>query len=326
MPTLQDVADRAGVTVTTVSRMLNGRVPVSPKTRKKIERAMLDLGYSPNQMARALAKRSSNLVGLIVPSARQYFFAELIQEVEAAVSRFGFQMLLCVSDQELEKEQSYYQALLGDRVRGIIMASYSAEFDQIAHSGAPMVYIERQSVGGIPCVLMDSLQGGRLAGEHLIGRGCRSLLYLSGNAAKNSVSNQRFQGFREACEAEGLPAPVCFEATWEEFISLDYTSSVRRLFAEYPGVDGIFTSNDLMAASVVRYAWHHHISIPDQLKVIGYDDTAFAQMCPLPLTTIHQPIADIADYAMDLLNRLSAGEEVPETTVFPVRLVQRSTT
>lgn len=326
MPTLQDVADRAGVTVTTVSRMLNGRVPVSQKTRDRIEQAMAELGYSPNQLARSLAKKSSNLVGLIVPSARHYFFAELIQEVEAAVSRYSCQLLLCISNQELEKERSYYQMLLGDRVRGIIMASYSAGFDRIAHPHAPMVYIERQSEVGIPCALMDSLQGGRLAGEHLIGRGCRSLLYLSGNAAKNSVSNLRYQGFREACEAAGIPAPACVEASWDEFISLDYSGSVRRLFLEHPEVDGILTSNDLMAAAVVRYALENRISVPDQVKVVGYDDTSFAGLCPLPLTTIHQPIAEIANYAVDALNRLSCGDVVPSTVLFPVYLVQRATT
>ena len=99
MATLRDVAERAGVTVTTVSRMLNGRVNVSGKTRNKIEAAMRELGYHPNEMARSLAKKQSNLIGLLVPSARQYFFAELIQEVENAVAGNGCQLLLCVSDQ-----------------------------------------------------------------------------------------------------------------------------------------------------------------------------------------------------------------------------------
>ena len=115
MATLRDVADRAGVTVTTVSRMLNGRVSVSEKTRNKIEEAMRDLGYRPNEMARALAKKKSNLIGLLVPSAKQYFFAELIQEVENAVAAQQCQLLLCISDQETEKENAYVQMLLGER-------------------------------------------------------------------------------------------------------------------------------------------------------------------------------------------------------------------
>ena len=326
MATLQDVAERAGVTITTVSRMLNGRVRVSEKTRSKIEKAMLELGYQPNEMARSLAKKSSNLIGLMVPSARQYFFAELIQEVENAVAEHQCQLLLCVSDHEVEKENAYYQMLLGNRVRGIIVASYSQGFEPYARGGAPVVYIERQPEDNTPFAMMDSLQGGRLAGEHLIGKGCRNLLYLSGNAAKNSVSNLRYEGFCAACREAGIPKPALEEAAWEEFVSLDYTETIRRIFLNHPDTDGILASNDLMASTIVRYCMKNGISIPDRLKIVGYDDTAFAALCPVPLTTVHQPISEVARYAVDCLIRRAAGETVPVSTIFPVRLVERETT
>lgn len=326
MATLQDVADRAGVTVTTVSRMLNGRVRVSKKTRDKIEKAMLELEYRPNEMARSLAKKSSNIIGLMVPSVKQYFFAELIQEVEDAVAAQQCQLLLCISDHELDKENAYYQALLGDRVRGIIVASYSQGFDELARRGAPVVYIERQSEDGTPYAMMDSFEGGRLAGEHLISKGCRKLLYLSGNASRNSVSNLRYRGFTEACSASFIPAPRLIEAEWEEFISLDYSDTIRRVFEQYPDTDGILASNDLIAATVVRYCLKKGILIPDQLKVVGYDDTSFASLCPVQLTTIHQPVREVARYAVDCVIRCAAGETVPVSAVFPVRLVERETT
>lgn len=326
MATLQDVADRAGVTVTTVSRMLNGRVRVSGKTREKIEKAMLELEYRPNEMARSLAKKSSNIIGLMVPSAKQYFFAELIQEVENAVSSQQCQLLLCISDQELEKENAYYQALLGDRVRGIIVASYSQGFENLARRGAPMIYLERQPGDGNPYAMMDSCQGGRLAGEHLISKGCRKLLYVSGNAARNSVSNLRYEGFCAACNDAGIPKPLLAEADWEEFISLDYSDSIRRVFLENPDTDGILASNDLIAATIVRYCLKNGIRIPEELKVVGYDDTSFASLCPIPLTTIHQPIAEVARYAVDCLIRCAAGETVPVRSIFPVHLVERETT
>ena len=326
MATLRDVAERAGVTVTTVSRMLNGRVNVSEKTRNKIQKAMRELRYHPNEMARSLAKKSSNIIGLMVPSAKQYFFAELIQEVENAVAANNCQLLLCVSDQETEKEKAYVQMLLGDRVRGIIVASYSQGFDRIAHAGAPVVYIERKSADGTPSAMMDHLEGGRMAGEHLIGKGCRNLAYLSGNASKNSVSGLRYTGFCTAAEQAGIARPALVESQWEEFVSLDYTETCRKLFEEHPGVDGVLTSNDLMAATVVRYCLQNGIPIPEKLKVIGYDDTSLAALCPIPLTTIHQPIGEVARYAVDCVIRISAGETVPVNSVFPVRLVERETT
>lgn len=326
MATLRDVADLAGVTVTTVSRMLNGRVNVSEKTKEKIENAMRELGYRPNEMARALAKKQSNLIGLMVPSARQYFFAELIQGVENAVAAQNCQLLLCVSDQDTKKENAYIQMLLGDRVRGIIVASYSQGFDKFIHEGSPVFYIERKSGNGIPCAMMDHVEGGRLAGEHLVGKGCRNLVYLSGNASKNSVSNLRYAGFRSAAEQAGIPSPTLVEAQWEEFLSLDYTETCRKLFEEHPQMDGLLTSNDLMAATVVRFCLKEGIRIPEKLKVIGYDDTSFAALCPIPLTTIHQPILEVARYAVDCVIRVSDGETVPVNSVFPVRLVERETT
>ena len=326
MPTLRDVAERAGVTVTTVSRMLNGRVNISEKTRGKIEQAMRELGYHPNEMARALAKKSSNLIGLLVPSARQFFFADLIQEVESAVAQRQCQLLLCVSDQSFDKERAYYQMLLGERVRGIIVASYSQHFDQIAHSGAPVVYIERRSEDGTPSLLMDSRQGGRLAGEHLAAKGCGKLLYLSGNAAKNSVSRERYEGFCAAAGAAGLAKPALVEAQWQEFVTLDYTQTIRKVFEDYPGTDGILTSNDLMAATILRYCLQNRIDVPGRLKIVGYDDTAFVSLCPIPLTTIHQPVAEIARYAVECLVRRAAGDTIPVNTVFPVQLIERETT
>lgn len=326
MATLRDVADRAGVTVTTVSRMLNGRVNVSGKTKARIEKAMRELGYQPNEMARSLAKKRSNIIGLMVPSAKQYFFSELIQEVENAVAANNCQLLLCVSDQEVEKEEAYVQMLLGNRVRGIIVASYSQGFDRIAHTGAPVVYIERKASDGTPSAMMDHLEGGRLAGDHLIRKGCRNLVYLSGNASKNSVSNLRYSGFCLSAEQAGIARPALVEAQWDEFVSLDYTETCRKLFSDHPEMDGILTSNDLMAATVVRFCLHEGIQVPEKLKVIGYDDTAFAALCPIPLTTIHQPIMEVAHYAVDCVIHISDGETVPINSVFPVRLVERETT
>ena len=174
--------------------------------------------------------------------------------------------------------------------------------------------------------MMDHEKGGRLAGEHLIGKGCRNLVYLSGNASKNSVSGLRYAGFCAAAEHAGIARPVLMEAQWEEFVSLDYTETCRKLFAEHPRMDGILTSNDLMAATVVRFCLREGIRIPEKLKVIGYDDTSFAALCPVPLTTIHQPISEVARYAVDCLIRISDGETVPVNSVFPVHLVERETT
>ncbi|MBQ9262978.1 MAG: LacI family DNA-binding transcriptional regulator [Clostridia bacterium] len=326
MATLKDVAQRAGVTVTTVSRMLNSRVRVSPETQARIQAAMQELGYYPNEMARSLARKNSSFIGLIVPSAQNYFFAELIHHIEAASESHGCKLLLCVSNQDAQKEQEYYQMLIGNKVMGVIMANYGQNFEAISRSKAPMVVFERPDNQQIPCAMTDDFQGGHLAGEHMIGKGCRHLLYLSGNAAKNNISKRRFDGLAAACAEHGLTQPALIEATWDEFVAMNYDASVSRIFQEYPNVDGVFTSNDIMAAGVVQYCRRHHISIPKKLKVVGYDDTSFAALCAMPLTTIHQPIEELARHAVECIIRRANGDAVPTTALFPVRLVERETT
>lgn len=324
MATLKDVAERAGVTVTTVSRMLNGRVNVSEATRARITAAMEEIGYYPNEMARSLTRKNSSFIGLIVPSARNYFFAEFIQHIEAAAEQKGCRLLLCVSNQDRKKEQEYYQMLLSNKVTGVIMANYSQNAPM--RGAAPMVVFEQPVCPDIPCALTDDWMGGHLAGKHLIEKGCRHLLYLSGNAEKNAISNRRFEGFAAACDEADMKRPLLIEASWEEFVSMRYDFSVSRLFREHPEADGIFTSNDIMAACVVQYCHKNNIRIPEEKKIVGYDDTSFASLCAMPLTTVHQPIEELAQYAVESTIRQANGCTVPTTTVFPVQLVERETT
>ena len=326
MPTLKDVAERAGVTVTTVSRMLNGHDCVSPATREKIRQAMREIGYFPNEMARALSKKHSNFIGLIVPSARNCFFADLIHYAEAAAQERGCKLLLCVSNQNLKKEHEYYQMLLSNKVMGVIMISFNRSLSVLSKGAAPFVVFEKPAVSGIPYAVTDDELGGRLAGEHMISRGARHLLYLSGSAGINDISRLRYDGLTQACRSAKLDDPIMVETSWDEFIDMNYDETIERIFQEYPEADGVFASNDIIAAGVLRYCRKKHIHVPRKLKIVGYDDTSFASLSPVQLTTIHQPIEEITRYAVDCLVRQAKGETIPVTTLFPVRLVARETT
>ena len=326
MATLKDVAARAGVTVTTVSRMLNGRVPVSPETRERIETAMRELGYYPNEMARSLARKSSSFIGLIVPSAENYFFAELIHHVEAAAEKYRCRLLLCVSNQDQKKEREYYRMLLSNKVMGVIMSNFSRKFDEVSRATTPFLIFDEAPDPDIPSATTDDFLGGRLAGEHLISRGCRHLVFISGNSEKNDVSRLRGEGLACACREAGLEAPAQVEADWDEFITMNYEASIERMFREYPDADGVFASNDIIAAGIVRHCLRNRIPIPKKMKVVGYDDTSFATQCAVPLTTIHQPIRELAAHAVECIVRRAKGETIPFSTRFPVRLIRRETT
>ena len=326
MATLKDVAERAGVTVTTVSRMMNGRCNVSAKTREKIESAMRELDYHPNEFARSLAKQKSNIIGLIVPSASNYFFSSIVQSVETYATEHGLKLLLCVSNLDAQKEKDYYTMLMGNKVMGIILANLTQNVDELLDLNAPLIVIERTPSPMIPSALTDNYRGGCLAAEHLIAKGCRNLLYISGNVTLNADPNRRFLGFSDTCKRFGVSEPAQIEATWEEFISMDYDDTIGKLFAQHPRVDGILASNDVMAAGVIRYCFQHGIRVPEQLKVVGYDDTTFASNCVVPLTTIHQPVDELCRFAVESIVHRSAGETVPTSVVFPVNLVERCST
>jgi len=326
MATLKDVASLAGVTVTTVSRMMNGRCNVSPATRAKIEDAMKTLGYHPNELARGLAKKSSNIIGLIVPSAQNYFFSSVIEHVEACASENGCKLLLCVSNLDAQKEKEYFNMLMANKVMGIILASHTQNIDDFIHIDAPLIVIERSPAPHVPCALTDNYNGGYLAGKHLIEKGCKKILYFSGHSTIDADPNKRILGLRDACRKADVAEPVHFDAPWEQFISMNYDATVKQLFRRYPDTDGILASNDIMAANIVRYCHRHGIRVPEQLKVIGYDDTSFAKNCTPQLTTIHQPIDELCRFAVRSILCAAAGETIPISATFPVRLVERETT
>lgn len=329
MATLKDVAERAGVTVTTVSRMLNGRVPVSEKTAQRIHQAMDELGYHPNELARSLAKKSSNFIGLIVPSAKNYFFGSVIHSIEHYATANDCKLLLCVSNLETQKEKEYFNMLMSNKVMGVILASHTQDLEDMVDLiglDAPLVTIDRVLSNTIPSACPDNYSGGFIGAEHLIDRGCRKLVYVGSSTGFNMDANKRYLGMRDACRKHGFELLGSVDAVEEQFISMDYHEPVEKAFERYPDLDGILTSNDIIAAAAVRYCRHHGIDVPGQVKIVGYDDSTLAIHCLPQLTTIHQPVDDICRYAVESIIKAAAGEVIPTTAVFPVKLIQRETT
>lgn len=326
MATLKDVAQRAGVTVTTVSRMLNDRARISEKTRLRIQAAMEELDYHPNELARSLAKKNSHFIGLIVPSADNFFFSCVIASVERHASASGYKLLLCVSNHEIQKEKEFFSMLLGSKVAGIILASHTQNLEEFADVDAPVITIDRTVSPRIPSACADNHYGGCIAAEHLIARGCRRLLYVSGSAHLDMDANKRYLGFQDACRRLGVSKPSAVDAAERQFVRMDYQETVAAIFRNHPDVDGILCSNDVIAAEIIQYCRRHEIDIPGRLKLIGYDDTRLASLCSPQLTTIHQPVEDICRYAVESIIHASSGRVVPTCAVFPVTLVERETT
>lgn len=326
MATIKDVADYAGVSVTTISRMFNNRVNISEKTRNKIKAAMKELDYQPNEIAQSLTKKKSNFIGLIVPSARNFFYSQVIEFIEYYAEKKGYKLLLCISNHEMQKEIEYFSMLKANKVAGIIIASRTQNLQDYLNIDSPLISIDRFISAKVPSICSDNYNGGVLAAGHLIQKGCKTLAYISGSSYLGFEANKRFIGFKDACIANGIDIPVFMDAAEDRFFSMDYQNIVAELFEANPDVDGIFTSNDIIAAQIIQYCGKHNITIPERLKLIGYDDTDLASLCVPSITTIHQPIKEMCCKAIEGIYNQSCDGVIPENVILPVSLIERETT
>lgn len=323
MATIKDVAKVSGVTVTTVSRVLNNRGYISEVTRKKVYDAMAELNYQPNEIARSLFRRKSNFIGLIVPNVSHPFFAELTNYIEYYAYKSGYKILICNSYQDSGKEKDYVQMLKSNQVDGIIMGSHTLDTSDYLTPTLPIVAVDRYLSQGIPFVTSDNYKGGLLATNLLIDRGCRKLAHISGPLKLNTPANKRYEAFIEVATLRGIEY-VIEQAKLDIFES--YKKLVTKLLSEDPDIDGIFASSDMIAASIIHVANIIGKKIPQDLKIVGYDDIKLAELMVPPLTTIKQPIEKMGELAVKILIEQIEGKVVNIENVLPINLIERKTT
>ena len=205
MATLKDIAQRAGVTATTVSRVINNRGYISEGTRKKVYAAMEEMHYQPNELARAFSKQYTNTIGLIVPHISHPFFTKVISNIESSAAEKGFKLLLCNSKEQPEKEQDYLDMCMSNRVAGIVLCSKYVQTREFRKMNIPVVNLERGEDDDTISVQCDNYQGGKLAAEHLIECGCKNLLHFGGVAGKDMPADRRADGFSDVCKRAGIP-------------------------------------------------------------------------------------------------------------------------
>ncbi len=325
MATLKDVARESGLTVGTVSRVLNNRGYISDDARRKVDEAMKKLNYRPNEVARSLHRKSTNTIGLIVPHIRHPYFTEMISNLENQAYKKGYRILLCNSQSIREKEKEYIDICTGNQVAGIILCSGSVAVEVFDEIEVPVITIERFVDNGTASVECDNRQGGALAAEKLIACGCRNLLHFGNIGGVFMPADMRTEGFREVCEKRKVPF-VELMAEQTQYNDLRYSEVIEEALRKYPQTDGLFANSDLIAAQTLQVCRKLHISVPEQLRIIGFDDVSIASITTPQLTTIHQPVKEMAEIAMNLLHDAASGKLVPKRTVLPVSLVERETT
>jgi len=328
MAKIEDVAEKAGVSVTTVSRVLNNRGYISQKTRDKVNKAMMELRYQPNEMARSLFRKKSNTIGLIIPSVAHPFFGELAYHLEDYADKNGYKMLLCNSSRDIAKESKYIDMLKKNQVDGIVMGSSVLDIEQYLHLNLPIVSFDRTLGSGIPIVTSDNRMGGTLAARLLAEKGCRHPVYVyrgvGGSHHAAMLASDRVLGFGDALRDADI-----------SFVSLELSvgagdrrneEEFAQFFSEHPETDAVFASSDVIAAEVMQVCHRLGKRIPDELRLIGYDDTSIASYLTPRLTTIRQPIREMCERSIELIAMQIEGAEVPDEHMFPVTLVERETT
>lgn len=330
MAGIKDVAKKAGVSVTTVSRVLNNRGYISKETRRKVEKAMESIDYHPNQIARALQKSQSYFIGIIVPDSNHPFFSDLIKYVEMSANEKNYKLLICNSLEDPKKEAQYISMLRQNQVDGIIMCSHTMDVESYKKVPFPIVSFDRLISQDIPCVGSDNYRGGELVTEHLIERGCKRLLHISGPLDLDMLSNRRRDAFVITCMKHGVSYDIIEGAhnklTFDYFWSFITEKLPPEELRKY---DGVFCSNDIVAYALFIYAQQQGIRVPLDLKIVGYDYHSFTRMLQYPkLTTVLQPSDRIgAKLTATLLQMIeSPDEDLINSTTVDVKLVQGDTT
>jgi len=325
MATIRDIAERAGVTVTTVSRVLNNRGYISEATREKVYQAMKELDYQPNEIARSLVRGKTNILGLILPTVDHPFFSKLTFFVEYYAYAHGYKIMLCNSQLDQKKEKEYIEMLRGNQVNGIIMASHTLEVDEYINLNLPLVTFDRQISENIPFVSSDNYLGGTLATNFLIDKGCKKIAYICGNLNLNLLANRRNDAFVATAQARKVKH-VTVETNINVLDVSQYDRLVLELFRKHPDIDGIFAGSDVVAASAIKVCHQQQREIPEEIKIIGYDDSDIASLVTPQLTTIRQPIEEMSELIVNLIHKQINKEEVTTENILPVTLVERETT
>lgn len=324
MATIHDVAKKAGVSVTTVSRVLNNRGYISEATRSKVYQSMDELGYQPNEIARSLLRKQSNIIGLIIPDVSHPFFSELANHVEYHAYQNGFKVLLCNSHMDPVKEKDYIEMLKRNRVDGIIMGSHTLEVEEYMNLHSPLVTIDRK-IGSIPFISSDNYKGGELATELLIRKGCKKIAHICGNLELELLANQRSEAF-EHIAAKHAIEHLTIQTDMNVFDQWQYERIIRSLFLEHPDIDGVFATSDIIAAFAVKECGRSGKRVPDDVRIVGYDDVNAASWLTPAITTVKQPISEIGRLAVELIRKQMDGEPLEREHVLNVELVERATT
>lgn len=327
--TIYDVAREANVSMATVSRVVNGNPNVKPATRKKVLDAIERLGYRPNAVARGLASKKTTTVGVIIPDVSSIFFGELARGIEDIATMYKYNIILSNSDENKEKEIHLINTMLGKQVDGLIFMGGTIDEDHIREfQSAPVPVVLAATLDEtktIPSVNIDYHAGAYEATKLLLDQGHETVGFVSG-PLDTIINIQKLEGYKQALTEAGREFV-------ENYVSKgDYSydagiEAVEQFLSLNKKPSAVFASSDEMALGIIHGAQDNGLNVPDDIEVIGFDNTRLATMVRPTLSTVVQPMYDIGAVSMRLLTKFMNKEEVSDQNVIlPHRIIERNST
>ncbi len=329
MVTIRDVAAEAGVSIATVSRVINGTGYVSQSARERVLEAMRKLSYQPNAIAQGLRRQATHSVGVLLPRIHESYFSTLVFAIEKTLFAHGYRALFCNTEEDLAKEQDYIAMLLGQRVDAVVYfipaEDRRANVEQLLEHGIPVVLLER-ALPGVPAsqVLVANFDGACQAIDHLLELGHQRIAVIS--TGPETIPIERIQGAQASLEKAGLPPKALLKLKGAPDFETGHAAALR-LLGRSPRPTAIFALTDSMAVGVLHAAYELGLRVPEDLSVIGFDDIPLASFLTPPLTTVAQPIYTIGETAAHiLLTQMNDPELPPQSVTLPTALVMRYST
>jgi LacI family transcriptional regulator len=328
MVTIRDVASKAEVSIATVSRVVNSNRPVHPDIRDRVLKAVEELDYRPNFLARGLRQSNTCMIGLIIPDNSNPFYAEMARAIENAGFAAGYSVILCNSDLSDEKQQAYLDVLISHKVDGIILIDNEhvipKGIKRIQEEHIPVIHLNTDTfIPALDQIMADNHQGGYLAGNYLLSLkhrriGCINVAYPFAH------HGSRIVGFQQALAAGGvIVAPEAIA-----FGNGRYDSgyqAMQDLLQRCPELTAVFVYNDLMALGAINALRLQGIRVPEDLSIIGFDNIFYAAAFEPPLTTIAQPFTAMGQECIArLLERIQQPDKEPTHVILPVELIERA--
>ncbi len=330
MPTSKDVAKLAGVSRATVSNVLSGAKYVSPELVKKVEDAVRKLNYRPHGIARSLVSKKTFSIGVLVPRINSSFYPPMISAIENKFSEAGYSTILCESAENPENEFEMLRVLSEKRVDGLIWVPSGEKnigfVRSIDASGTPVIVLDRRLRGlDFDTVISDNRTAGKIATEHLIGLGNSKILIIT-FPTSHAPSQQRVEGYKAALKKAGLPVEESKILIVEEPEAENASRVLKKVFSEKEYPQAIFACTDLLTLAVLREATAAGIAIPEEMALIGFDDSPWGAFIQPPLTVITQDAQSLGSKAAGLLFDRIQGtrNDRPEEFIIPVKLIVRN--